>query len=311
MTTQRHSDAQPSTLGDGALLIDKPAGITSHGVIARLRRAYPGVRFGHAGTLDPDATGLLLVLTGKATRFQDVLLNSTKEYEGEVLLGVRTDTDDASGARLSEDSTSGLLSDESQKNALQGILEAFSGSQMQVPPQVSAVQVGGVRSYAAVRAGKALRLEPRKVWIEFLSLSFLAEDRLQYHIRCSKGTYVRALARDIGELLGCGAVAGKIRRVASGAYLLAEARGLDETLEGGFQFVPLERLVETLPALRLSASECSALACGQQELLANYNEELSQSVGEYAVIFNQEGQLTALLRQEAASKWRLAYVLSR
>ncbi len=192
----------------GFLVLDKPAGLTSHGCVARVRRAYGLRRVGHGGTLDPAVTGVLPLALGPATRLLPYLVGD-KHYEGTIQLGLCTDTDDLSGTVLERHPLPPLPHD-----ALERALAPFRGSILQVPPQVSAVHVQGERAYARARRGEALSLPPRAVTITQLELRRWepATGRLQLEVQCSAGTYIRSLARDLGTALGCGGALAELRR---------------------------------------------------------------------------------------------------
>ena len=208
---------------NGILLVDKPAGWTSHDVVARVRRLSGQRRIGHTGTLDPAATGLLVLCLGPATRLVEYLTGHHKDYEGEIQLGVITATDDAAGDVLAR-AAPPPLSDRS----LRDLERAFSGNLLQTPPAFSAVQVGGRRAYDAARRGTPLDLPARPVEVERLHLALTAPDRLQATVRCGPGTYIRSLARDIGESLGCGAHLASLRRTRVGGFHVEQAFTLDE-----------------------------------------------------------------------------------
>lgn len=211
---------------DGVLVVDKPPGMTSHDVVARVRRAAGQRKVGHAGTLDPDATGVLVVCLGRATRLVRYVQASTKTYEARVRLGVSTTTLDASGAMVARRDASGV-----DERALCETLQGFVGIIEQVPPMVSAVKVDGERLYAKARRGEEVARPARSVTIAHLVLEDFepgprAEATLL--VTCSAGTYVRALAADVGDRLGVGAHLVSLRRLASGRFSLDGARPLEE-----------------------------------------------------------------------------------
>lgn len=216
----------------GLLVVDKPAGWTSHDVVGRLRRLAGTRRVGHAGTLDPMATGVLVVGVGRATRLLGHLAPATKTYDATIRLGVTTTTDDADGEVVA--SAPVAVGDA----ALRATMAALTGEIEQVPSAVSAVKVGGVRAYARVRAGERVELAPRRVTVDRFDLRERRGDRLDVTVGCSSGTYVRALARDLGAALGCGAHVTALRRTRVGPFTLAQARTLDE-LAASFTVVPL------------------------------------------------------------------------
>jgi len=219
---------------DGLLVIDKPSGMTSHDVVAVVRRAVaePGVRrrdrskVGHAGTLDPDATGVLVVALGRATRLVPFLQASTKTYDARMRLGVTTTTLDAGGEVVEERDASGV-----EERAVCEALKSLVGEILQVPPMVSAVKVGGERLYAKARRGEVVHREPRPVTVHDLVLEdFVPGERAEaaFLVTCSSGTYVRTLAADAGDRLGVGAHLVALRRLASGRFSVEDCVTLDE-----------------------------------------------------------------------------------
>jgi tRNA pseudouridine55 synthase len=214
----------------GFLVVDKPAGLTSHACVGQVRRAYGLRRVGHGGTLDPAVTGVLPIAIGPATRLLPYLVGD-KAYRGVVQLGVRTSTDDLEGEVLERYPVPSLSLDQ-----IEALLAPWRGTVLQRPPQVSAVHVDGERAYVRVRRGETIALVPRPVVIDSLDLLGWDGDcgRLELEVRCSAGTYIRALARDLGEALGCGGALAQLRRTA--------ALGFDLT-----QAVPLARLDQPPP----------------------------------------------------------------
>lgn len=218
----------------GALIIDKPEGITSHDVVARIRRATRTRRVGHAGTLDPFATGVLVCCVGPATRLVQFLVGLDKEYEATVRLGYATDTQDCTGKQI----TPIHPSNELRVEDLHRVLDEFTGAQLQTPPMFSAKKVGGERLYQAAREGRSVEREA--VNITLYSIELLAGEGpvltdnvdatrdFRLRLRCSSGTYVRTVAHDIGEKLGVGAHLAKLRRTEVGHFSLANAITLDE-----------------------------------------------------------------------------------
>lgn len=228
---------------EGVLLIDKPSGMTSHDVVDRVRRTLHMKRIGHAGTLDPLATGLLIILVGKATRLSQYLMSLDKEYEGTIKLGETTNTQDADGEVVVTRTVPAL--DEVQVRAA---LATFVGDQYQTPPMFSAIKKEGVPLYKLARKGQEIEREPRFIRVSSFELLRFAPPLLDIRLRCSKGTYVRTLAHDLGEKLGCGAHLAALRRTATDRFHVAQA-------------VPLDRLDKfDLPAVRqhlLSAHEAA------------------------------------------------------
>ncbi|MDO5368725.1 tRNA pseudouridine(55) synthase TruB [Paracoccus sp. (in: a-proteobacteria)] len=205
----------------GWLLIDKPAGIGSTDVVGRVRWALDAKKAGHAGTLDPDATGLLAVALGEATKTVPYLTEALKAYDFTVTWGAETSTDDASGEVLRRSDT------RPSAEAIQAALPAFRGEILQVPPAVSAVKVDGARAYDLAREGEAFTLAARPLWVEELTLTAAHEDRADLHLVCGKGGYVRAIARDLGRALGCLGHVQSLRRVWSGPFDVADAIPFD------------------------------------------------------------------------------------
>lgn len=211
---------------DGILLVDKPSGITSFGVVDRLKKRFFPRRIGHGGTLDPLATGLLVVLLGKATKTARHFLEGDKVYLAEILLGRETDTQDVSGRVRREGDYSGLA-----RADLEEALDAFRGEIEQVPPMVSALRHGGRRLYELAREGVEVARPPRRIAVKELKLIGFDPPAVGLLICCSKGTYVRTLAHDLGARLGCGACLSGLRRLESGPFRLADALPLSRLLE--------------------------------------------------------------------------------
>ena len=244
----------------GFLVIDKPAGPTSHGCVAAVRRAYGLKRVGHGGTLDPAVTGVLPIALGPATRLLPYL-RGDKLYRAVVQLGLRTSSDDLEGDVLERRSPPAL-----DTAALEEALAGFRGEILQRPPAVSAVHVGGERAYARARRGEVVELPPRPVTIHSLLLLGWdsAEARAELEVRCSAGTYIRSLARDLGEHLGCGAALARLRRTETLGFDLSTAVDLERLASG-----PLPPLLDPLLALghlerrQLLAEELPSWRCGR------------------------------------------------
>jgi tRNA pseudouridine55 synthase len=207
---------------DGVLLIDKQQGWTSHDVVAKVRSLTGQRRTGHTGTLDPMATGLLIVCLGSATRLVEFMVGHDKRYHGAVRLGETTTTDDAEGEVLTRRSVPELTDDDLERAAA-----PFRGSVRQRPPAFSALKVGGKRAYQLARAGQAVEPAEREVTIHLLDVRQLSRDEVAIDVHCSAGTYVRSLARDLGETLGCGGHLSALRRETVGAFRVEQALTLD------------------------------------------------------------------------------------
>jgi tRNA pseudouridine55 synthase len=205
---------------DGVFVVDKPTGCTSHTVVARLRKQLGTRAVGHAGTLDPMATGVLLLLVGEGTKLSSYLSLETKAYRAEVLFGRSTDTLDTDG-NVTEERP--VPPDALAPERLATALEAERERTSQVPPAVSAIQIGGVRAHRLARRGEAPELPPRPVRVDTLRLLAARGERVELEVRATKGYYVRALARDLGDRLGLPACLSALRRTESGAFTLAEA----------------------------------------------------------------------------------------
>src|SRR5215210_4956877 len=254
----------------GLLLVDKPAGMTSHDVVARARRALSVRKVGHAGTLDPMATGLLLLGVGAATRLLGHLGGQDKTYEATIRLGQATVTDDREGEVLAT-VPAGHLDDD----AIRAALAAQTGPLQQVPSSVSAVKVAGRRSYDRVRAGEVVELEPRSVTVHRLDVHRITRPTpdlldVDVTVTCSAGTYIRAIARDAGAALGVGGHLTALRRTASGPFTEAQAAPVEEAAAalaagGGAGALGLTEAATTVfPARTVTADEARALVFGQR-----------------------------------------------
>jgi tRNA pseudouridine55 synthase len=206
---------------DGVLLIDKPAGMTSHDVVDRVRRHFGFKKVGHCGTLDPAATGLLILVLERATKLQDRLMSDDKAYEGAMILGVSTDSQDADGAIIAEKPVPPLTAED-----IEEVLAKFRGDIQQIPPMVSAVKYQGTPLYKLARKGKTVEREPRLIHIYDLRVLGLELPRITFRVACTKGTYVRTICSDVGDLLGCGAHLHELRRTRSGKFDVNEAHQL-------------------------------------------------------------------------------------
>ncbi len=207
---------------EGLLVIDKPSGMTSHDVVDVVRRRFKMKRVGHSGTLDPVATGVLVILLGKATKLFTQFVHFDKTYEATLRLGVVTTTGDIQGAVLKEQDPGGVSPDDVRR-----VFSAFVGQRQQVPPMVSAIKHKGQRLYELARRGIQVERSARPIKIYELSITRLALPEIDFTVRCSKGTYVRRLGEEIGEALGVGGFIARIRRVALGPFQIKDAVALD------------------------------------------------------------------------------------
>ena len=210
---------------NGIVIVDKPAGWTSQDVTARLRRVFGTRRIGHGGTLDPMATGVLPVFVGRATRGVEFFEHAEKTYETELLLGVATDTEDVTGTVLARRPVSAT------PEQVDEALARFRGEIWQVPPMYSALKVNGQKLCDLARKGRQVERQPRPITIHELTLLSREDDVLRLRVRCSKGTYIRTLCKDLGETLGCGGCMRSLRRVQAGEYTIAEAAPLQTLLD--------------------------------------------------------------------------------
>ena len=210
---------------NGIVIVDKPAGWTSQDVTARLRRVFGTRRIGHGGTLDPMATGVLPVFVGRATRGVDFFEHAEKTYETELLLGITTDTEDVTGTVLARRPVSAT------PEQVDEALARFRGEIWQVPPMYSALKVNGQKLCDLARKGRQVERQPRPITIHELTLLSREDDVLRLRVRCSKGTYIRTLCKDLGESLGCGGCMRSLRRVQAGEYTIAEAVPLQTLLD--------------------------------------------------------------------------------
>ena len=240
----------------GVLVVDKPKGITSFDVVREVRRALGEKKVGHTGTLDPMATGVLPVCVGDATKISQFILESTKAYDATVKLGAVTDTLDAEGKVLETRPVPAIT-----RELLEGALSKFRGTFAQVPPMYSAIKVGGKRLYELARAGEEIERKPREVTVYDLQLRDFSADEVKLSVRSSKGFFVRSLAADLGEALGCGAHLCALRRTQSGPFVLAQAIPLSEVTKTS-TLVSLNDSLKDLPELRVTELEAQRVRHG-------------------------------------------------
>ncbi len=230
---------------DGALLIDKPVGPTSHDVVDLIRRQFGIKKVGHCGTLDPNATGLLIIVLGRGTKLSEKLMSDDKVYEGAMKFGVTTNSHDAEGEMLETRPVPPLTVEH-----LNELASMFVGDLMQVPPMVSAIKKDGVPLYKLARKGIEVPREPRLIHIYSFRFTEYREPLGSFRVACTKGTYVRSLAHDLGQKIGCGAHLATLRRTASGKFDVADAKPLDQILR--LATTELEKRV--IPFLKLAAA---------------------------------------------------------
>jgi tRNA pseudouridine55 synthase len=268
-----------AVVAEGLLLVDKPAGATSHDVVDAVRRSLGTRKVGHAGTLDPMATGLLIVGAGRATRLLRFLGDLPKTYEGAIRLGVETTTLDADGEVVREAPVT------ASRDEVAAAMRALEGASLQRPPAYSAVKVGGRKLYEAARAGERLEAEPRPVRVDAFELMSYEPPDAAFRVTCSGGTYVRVLTADVGAALSCGAHLIALRRTAIGPFRVEDASPPEEASP-----LPLEAAVGHLPRLDLDAEEARAASHGRPLGPAGI-------AGPYGV-FDPDGRLIGVYRDE-------------
>jgi tRNA pseudouridine55 synthase len=293
MTT--NPEAGASRPISGLAIVDKPAGWTSHQVVGRIRRLAGTRKVGHAGTLDPMATGVLLVGVEKATRLLGYLALSDKAYEATIRLGIGTITDDSEGEVITTASAAGLDNAE-----IEAAMAKLRGDILQVPAAVSAIKIDGVRSYRRVRAGESVELPERLVTIrrfELLGRRGVEVDGvgcidLSVAVECSSGTYIRALARDMGAALGVGGHLTTLRRTRVGAFTLDEAQTLEEA-ERELRIMSLDRVVRSsFPTVTVSETQAGVIRNGRRlagVILPDGSTALLDETGHFLALYRQEG----------------------
>lgn len=246
----------------GVLLLDKPAGITSQLAVLKAKRLFGATKAGHTGTLDPLATGLLPICFGEATKFSQVPSDADKTYAATVKLGVTTTTGDMEGDVTA---TAPVVA---ERGAVIAVLTLLTGEVLQTPPMYSAVKIAGTPLYKYARAGLELARASRKVWIRAIELVGITSDELRIRVTCSKGTYVRVLAEDIGRALGCGACLAALRRTAAGEFKIGAAIELDALhdmapSQRDAHLLPVDSLVAALPRVDLDACQVQKIVTGR------------------------------------------------
>jgi tRNA pseudouridine55 synthase len=249
---------------DGFIIVDKPSGVTSFSIVAMVRRLTGVRRVGHAGTLDPMASGVLPVAIGQATRFIEYLDDELKTYAGGISFGTTTETYDAEGAVTATADASHVTA-----RAVEAALARFVGDIAQAPPAFSALKVAGKPRYAYAREGKAVATAPRLVHIEGARLLAFAGGVAEVEVRCGKGTYIRSIAHDLGQVLGCGAHLSALKRTSTGGFALRDARSPEQLValasaaRIGDAILALDRAVERRPAAIVGEEHATDLRCGR------------------------------------------------
>lgn len=281
---------------NGILLVDKPAGMTSHDVVDRIRKAAKMRRIGHTGTLDPAATGLLVLCLGHATRLSEFLMGLDKTYEGVMRFGVVTDSYDLDGKRVEERPVPPMTPEQ-----IQCVFDEFTGEIMQLPPMLSAVKVGGERLYKLARKGETVKREPRKVTVlEFRLLDYQCPDAA-FRLRCTRGTYARTLCYDVGERLGCGATLAGLRRTGVGKHSIENARPVDAFVsptDVAEALLPLNDALD-LPAVHVRNAGRVIVAAGGSLERPDLCDECPVTAG-WVQLKSESGELLALAEVQSA-----------
>ena len=275
---------------NGIVIVDKPAGWTSQDVTARLRRVFGTRRIGHGGTLDPMATGVLPVFVGRATRAVEFFEHAEKTYEAVLRLGITTDTEDITGSVLTQQTV------QVTGEALEQALASFRGEILQVPPMYSALKVGGQKLCDLARKGVEVERQPRPVTIFLLHCLSFSGDRAVLQVRCSKGTYIRTLCKDIGQALGCGGCMESLRRTSAGEYTIDEAVPLQTllTTDSPERYLrPVDTMFRSHPAVTLTAKQ--TLRCRNGNAFS-----VNLADGSYRA-YGPDGEFLALCRAENGS----------
>lgn len=263
---------------NGLFIIDKPGGMTSHDVVSAIRKKF-SAKAGHLGTLDPMATGVLPVCVGKATRMGQFLSNSPKAYTGTIRFGFSTNTYDREGTPASEERPLN-----SPENEIKAAMGSLTGTLEQIPPSFSAKKIGGVPSYKLARKGRPVEIAPARVEVYEFEMTGLEPPAMTFRVVCSPGTYVRSLAHDLGQRLGCGGHLASLRRTRSGEFRLEQAVPLDRI--SASDLVPMEALLESWPRIEVSGGDENKVMHGNQ---------IPGNAGEgFARIFNKQGEFIAV-----------------
>ena len=279
---------------DGIVIVDKPQGWTSQDVVSKLRGVFQTRRIGHGGTLDPMATGVLPVFVGRATRGVEFFEHAEKTYETVLRLGITTDTEDITGTVLTQQDafvTGAMLED---------VLSRFRGDILQVPPMYSAIKINGQKLYDLARKGREVERQPRPVTIHELTLLGMEADGIHLRVRCSKGTYIRTLCKDIGEALGCGGCMAALRRVSAGEYTISNSVPLQTLIEsgdpGGY-LLPVDSMFRQYPAVKLTEKQekCCRNGVAFTTSLSEGTYRVYGGNGEFLALSHMvEGKLTTI-----------------
>ena len=249
---------------DGVVLLDKPSGMSSQSAVTSVKRLLHAEKAGHTGTLDPMATGLLPVCLGEATKYSQDLLDADKAYLAQLRFGIKTDTGDAQGQIIAEKSTAEVVDNAMAKTLIDAILPHFIGDIQQVPPMYSALKRDGKPLYEYARSGIEIEREARRITIYSIKLLNVQWPVIDIEVHCSKGTYIRVLAEDMGHALGCGAHLIGLRRTMVGHLSLAQSASLESLQHSAPQILPVDALLQTLPELTVDDIQAKRLEMGQR-----------------------------------------------
>lgn len=261
---------------DGVILCDKPAGITSHDVVNILRRALHTKKVGHAGTLDPDATGVLVLCVNKATKALQFLTADTKEYIATLSLGQSTDTYDASGKVIEEKTFEGYQD-------IEKVLASFIGKQMQKPPMYSAIKIKGKKLYEYAREGKEVDVPEREIEIFNIELLNAYENKIEFKVSCSKGTYIRSLCVDIAKKLGYPGHMASLRRTKSGQFSIDDCISIEDIQQGNIKVIPLDDVFTSFD--KVIVDDEKKIISGQK---------IDSDINHQVVVYSKEGKLLAI-----------------
>ena len=289
----------------GILLIDKPEGPSSAQIVHRVKKILQAKKVGHLGTLDPFASGLLLIGVNEGTKIADIFLGGAKSYRGTMVLGVETDSQDGTGKVVNERAVPSVSDKE-----LRSLEAKFTGEQQQVPPMFSALKKDGVRLYQLARQGKEIPREPRAIRIDALHIKKISGSELEFTVTCSRGTYVRTLAADMGQSLGCGAHLKSLRRTACDHLKIEQSVGIEELeqrcAQGAVPLISLGAALGHLRSMTWQSRLLSRLRLGQQEVLGQIGK--AREGEKIVAIVDPRGQLAALaewMNDTAEGRWRL------
>lgn len=273
-------------MNDGLIIINKPAGYTSHDIVNIVRKTLHTKKVGHAGTLDPDAMGVLVVAVNKATKALQFLTAENKEYIATLKLGASTDTMDASGTVLDEKIFHGY-------DNLIEVLDSFLGDSMQVPPMYSAIKINGKKLYEYAREGKEVKVDPRPIHIDEIKLLKEEDDEITFRVNCSKGTYIRSLCFDIAKKLGYPGYMKTLIRSRSGDFDLSQGCTLDELKEGHYKMIALKDAFASMDHYIL-----------EDESIALNGKRIDESYDHNIAVFNKKGDILAIYGPDGAGRMK-------